>query len=83
MREFRNQIEDHRARTLGSESEWQIDRGTVAKKADDAQRAVAYWRGRQQQEPDNEVAATQLNVARSIDQKLRTALISSHSGHTS
>jgi len=74
MREFRKQIEAHRARTLGSESDWQIARGTVAKKADEAQRAVAYWRGRQRQEPDNEVAATQLSVARSIEQKLRTAL---------
>ncbi len=74
MREFRTQIEAHRARTLGSESDWQIARGTVAEKADDAQRAVTYWRGRQRQEPDNEVAATQLSVARSIEQKLRTAL---------
>ena len=72
--EFRKQIEAHRARTLGSESEWQIARGAVAKKADEAQRAVAYWQGRQRQEQYNEVAATQLSVARHIDRKLRTAL---------
>ena len=74
VKEFRHRIEIHRARTLGSDSEWGVARTSLAERADEAQRSVTYWRMRVREEPENSVAATQLQAALDIDEKLRTAL---------
>ena len=74
VREFRQQVETHRARTLGSDSEWGTARASLAEAADDAQRSVAYWEARVRQEPDNQLAAGQSRTAAQLDEKLRSAL---------
>ena len=74
VREFRQQIESHRARTLGSDSEWGIARGSLAEAADEAQRSVAYWEARVRQEPDNQLAASQARAAGELEEKLHSAL---------
>ncbi len=73
-REFRLQIERHRARTLGADSEWGMARAALAEAADEAQRSVAYWKARTEQEPDNQLAAGQSRTASDLDGKLRSAL---------
>lgn len=73
-REFRLQIGRHRARTLGADSEWGTARAALAEAADEAQRSVAYWKARIEQEPDNQLAAGQSETASDLDDKLRSAL---------
>ena len=73
-REFRLQIGRHRARTLGADSEWGMARAALAEAADEAQRSVAYWKARTEQEPDNQLAAGQSQTASDLDGKLRSAL---------
>ena len=75
VEEFRYRIKTHRARTLGSDSEWSVARTSLAEKADEAQRSVTYWRIRVHEEPENSVAATQLQAALDLDDKLRTAML--------
>ena len=75
VKEFRRRIKAHRARTLGSDSEWGVARTSLAEKADEAQRSATYWRMRVREEPENSVAATQLQAALDIDDKLRTAMV--------
>ena len=74
VREFRQQVEAHRARTLGGGSEWGAARVSLAEAADEAHRSVAYWEARVQQEPDNELAAGQSSTAADLEAKLRSAL---------
>ena len=74
VEEFRGQIEAHRARTLGSNSEWGNARESLARAVDDADRSMAYWRTRLQQDPDSPVVAGQLRTATELDAKLRSAL---------
>ena len=74
VHEFRGQIERHRARTLGSESEWGAARAELARAVDAADRSVAYWRARLGQDPDNELATRQLKTATALDAKLGSAL---------
>ena len=72
--EFRGQVEGHRARTLGSESEWGAARAELAGAVDDAHRSMAYWRARLSQDPDNRTFAGQLKTATGLHAKLRSAL---------
>ncbi|MDE0239850.1 MAG: hypothetical protein OXQ84_06580 [bacterium] len=72
--DFLRQVESHRARTLGNESEWAAARESLAEALDGAQRSVAYWRARLGQEPDNQVFARQLKTATELRGKLRSAL---------
>ncbi len=74
VHEFRGQIERHRARTLGSESEWGAARAELARAVDAADRSVAYWRVRLAQDPNNELATRQLETATALDAKLGSAL---------
>ena len=74
VREFRKQVKFHRARTLGRRSEWGRARSSLAHKKDRAEKQVAYWRTRLKQEPDNELATAQLETARAVNAKLRTAM---------
>ena len=74
VEEFRVQIEAHRSRTLGSDSEWAAARGKLATAADEADQQVAYWRARMGQDRGNPVLAGQLETAKELDAKLRSAL---------
>ena len=74
VREFSRQVMAHRARTLGSDSEWGTARGSLAAAADEAQRSVAYWEARVKQEPDNQLAASQATTAGELEEKLHSAL---------
>ena len=72
--EFRGQIERHRARTLGRGSEWGAARAELAKAEDEADRSMAYWRARLNQDPDNRTFSGQLKAATDLRGKLRSAL---------
>ena len=74
VEEFRQQVERHRARTLGNESEWAVARASLVEAVDGAQRSAAYWRARLGQDPDNQMFARQLRTATALEAKLRTAL---------
>ena len=73
-REFRQKIDAHRTRTLGSKSEWAAARGKLAKAVDEADRSAAYWRNRVRQERGDQVVARQLKTAFELEKKLRSAL---------
>ena len=72
--EFRQQIQAHRARTVGRDSEWAVARRSLRKTADDAHRSVAYWRSRVRQEPDNPMVVDRLRTATELEAKLCSAL---------
>ena len=74
VHEFREQIERHRARTLGSRSEWGAARAELAMAVDEADRSMAYWQARLSQDPDNRTFAGQLKTATELHAKLRSAL---------
>lgn len=71
---FREAIESHRAKTLGSDTEWGRARESLTRALDQAGRSVAYWKARVEQSPDNELARGQLEVANELRAKLRLAL---------
>ena len=72
--EFRERIADHRARTLGVDSEWGKAHGALAEATDEAQRSAAYWRERLREEPGNELATRQFDAATKLEAKLVEAL---------
>lgn len=72
--ELRSQIEWHRARTLGRESEWAAVRASLIEAVDGAWGSTAYWRARLGQDPDNQVFTGQLKTATELHAKLRSAL---------
>ncbi len=72
--EFRAQVERHRARTLGPESEWGVARASLTKAVASAQGSVAYWRARLNQDPEDPMVAGQLRTATELRPKLRAAL---------
>lgn len=61
--EFRENIQTHRERTLGRDSEWGRARTELAQAADEAQRSAAYWRERFRGEPESGLARTQRGIA--------------------
>lgn len=74
MQHFRKLIEEHRAATLGSESEWALARDPLAVALRNANKSVAYWRKRLKSDPDNEVAAHQYKTVKALKGKLGSAL---------
>ena len=72
--EFRRQIEDHRASTLGARSKWARARAALNEASDGARRSRTYWRTRRRDEPDNPLVVGQLETATRLDGKLRSAL---------
>ena len=72
--EFRDRIQTHRQRTLGTESEWGQARASLAEAADEAERSWAYWRERLRVEPGNKLARAQGGVAAKLHVKLDEAL---------
>ena len=71
---FRQKIQSHRARTLGSDSEWGKARTSLADALDEARRSVAYWRLRSREADENDFARRQRKVAARLEGKLRQAL---------
>ena len=74
VEEFRTQIERHRARTLGRESEWATARASLTEAVDDAYGSTGYWRARLGQDPGNQMVTGQLKTATELHAKLRSAL---------
>ncbi|WP_419166845.1 hypothetical protein [Candidatus Palauibacter sp.] len=72
--EFRERIAEHRARTLGADSEWGRARASLAEAADEAQRSSAYWHERLRAEPGGELARAQGRIANRLEAKLGEAL---------
>ena len=72
--EFRERIAEHRARTLGVDSEWGRARSSLAEAADEAQRSASYWHERLRAEPHSELARTQGRIADRLEAKLGEAL---------
>lgn len=72
--EFRRTIKSHRARTLGSNTEWGRARGSLEEALDDAKRSVSYWEKRAGRGRDDDLAQSQLGVAAELEAKLRLAL---------
>ena len=71
---LRRRVEEHRARTLGPSSEWELARAPLATALDEVEAEVAYWDERIREEPDSELASLQLRTARDLEAKLRSAL---------
>lgn len=71
---FEARIGHHRARTLGSESEWGRARAALAERTDSASGQVVYWRARVREDPGNEMATTQLKAANAVHDKLQSAM---------
>ena len=74
MDEFRTQIERHRARTLGRESEWATARKSLTEAVVGARESTAYWRARLGQDPGSQMFAGQLKTATELHAKLHSAL---------
>lgn len=74
IRHFRKLIKQHRARTMGPESEWARARAPLEKAVNDANKSVAYWRERLKSDPDNQVCLRQYRIVKGLEEKLRSAL---------
>ena len=74
VKHFRQRIQSHRARTLGSDSEWGKARTSLAEALDEARQSEAYWRLRSQQADEKDFARRQREVAARLERKLRQAL---------
>ena len=74
LRLLRRRVEEHRTQTLGPSSEWERKRAPLATALDEAEGRVAYWNERSREEPDSEMASFQLQKARKLEVKLRSAL---------
>lgn len=72
--EFSTQMERHRARTLGRESEWATARASLTEAVDGARASTAYWRARLGEDPGNQMFTGQLKTATQLHAKLRSAL---------
>lgn len=71
---FREKIQSHRARTLGSYSEWGMARTSLSEALDEARQSVAYWRLRSQEDDGKDFTRRQHEVAARLQGKLRGAL---------
>lgn len=74
IRHFRQLVEQHRAKTMGPESEWARARAPLEKAVNDANKSVAYWRERLKDDPDNQACLSQYRIVKGLEEKLRSAL---------
>ncbi len=74
LRLLRRRVEEQRKQTLGPSSEWELARAPLATALDDVEVEVAYWDERIREEPNSELASLQLQTARKLEAKLRSAL---------
>ena len=71
---FRREIEAHRKKLLGPDSEWGRARAPLLDAKDGAHRSGAYWRERMEEDGTNEVARAQLLSAEELEAKFAAAL---------
>lgn len=71
---LRKRVEAHRSRMLGPDSDWGRARAPLDEAVDEAAGRLAYWEERLREEPANEMAPLQLETARQLQEKLRSAL---------
>ena len=71
---FKRDIEDHRRKVLGPDSEWGRARAPLLEAKDQANRSGAYWRGRVEEDATNEAAVVQLRSAEELEAKFTAAL---------
>ena len=74
IRSFRRQIETHRARTIGRNSEWQKARDPLHQARSEARRQISYWWARMAREPDSPLVRENLDKADKLEAKLKAAL---------
>ena len=71
---FRREIEVHRNKVLGPDSEWQRARSPILYGREEANRSIAYWRRRLEENKTNEAASAQLLTAEELETKFSEAL---------
>ncbi len=71
---FRREIEAHREKVLGPDSEWQQARAPLLEAKDEANRSAVYWRERMEHDATNEAARAQLRSADELEVKFTAAL---------
>ena len=71
---FRKQIQSHRARTIGTDSEWGKAREKLASTLDECRQQVAYWRLRLEADEGNQMARRQYAVSAGLEAKMNRAL---------
>jgi hypothetical protein len=71
---FRREIEAHRKKVLGPDSEWEQARAPLREAKDEANRSGAYWRGRLEEDATNEATRAQLVSADELEVKFAAAL---------
>jgi len=74
VQKYRDQIASERARALGDESEWNRKWGEIARAAEGAGEAAAYWTERTRQEPGSPRVKARLAAATELGEKLVSAL---------
>ena len=71
---FRRDIEAHRKKVLGPDSEWEQARAPVREAKDEANGQIAYWRTRLEEDDTNEAARAELLSAKELEVKFASAL---------
>jgi len=71
---FREEIEEHRARLLGDDTEWQQTRAALRRAEDDANQSLAYWTDRALEDRRNELAGSHRRTAQLLHSKLSDAV---------
>ena len=71
---FRREIEAHRRKVLGPDSEWAKARAPLLDAKDEANRSVVYWRDRMEEDAANEAARAHLLSAKELEVKFAAAL---------
>ena len=74
VQKYRDQIASEQERALGDKSQWTRKRGEIARAADGAGEAAAYWTERTQQEPGSPRVEARLAAATGLSEKLTLAL---------
>lgn len=71
---FRGEIEEHRARLLGDDTEWQQTRAALRRAEDDANQSLAYWTERVVEDRKNELAVSHKRTVQLLQSKLSDAI---------
>jgi len=72
---FRSEIEAHRRKVLGPDSEWQRARAPLVEAKDEANSILAHFRTRLSEDPTNEAARAQVISAEELEAKFAAALV--------
>lgn len=71
---YGERLESKRERTIGEDSDWSRRRDKVARAADGAGSAVAYWNERAREDPESQAIRERLAAASALGRKLSGAL---------